>query len=97
MIQPLKGYILIEPIKEDERTASGVYVPEMAKDKPSKGTVISVGGAIFDGSQYYEPLLSIGDVVYYKKWANSEVKVDGKEFVFIEFKDLLGYEDGSAN
>lgn len=104
MLRPLRGYVLIEPIKDTEKTAVGVYLPETVKDKPMKGRVVNVGeGKIVNWKEqkmignppefipFEEKLeINIDDIVYYKKWGNEEVKEDGKEYVFVKFGDLLG-------
>jgi chaperonin GroES len=102
MIKPLPGYVLVEPIEEDGVTASGLYKPESAKDKPSKGKVIAKGGPL-DYMAYvttdpnYVPrdiFVGIGEFVYYKKWTNQEVEdKDGKKYLLVEFKDLLAVEE----
>lgn len=104
VLKPLRGYVLIEPSDEDEVTASGIYKPESAKDKPSKGTVIGVGESILVDavapqgglSQYpreWSPV-KVGDIVVYQKWAGQDVKEGEKELRFVKFEDILGvYED----
>ena len=92
MIRPLRGYCLIEPIDEQEKSPSGLIMPDSAKDKPQKGMVIAIG----DTSARTETLnwtfddAKVGAKVYYKKWTNESIKVDGKEYLFVEFKDILG-------
>ena len=97
MIKALRGYVLIEPIQEEEKTSVGVYLPETAKDKPSKGTVIDVGTGVWDGGKYYKPPILEGDIVYYKKWQNSEIKNKNKEYIFVQFGDLLAVEEANEN
>lgn len=107
MIRPLPGYVLVEPLKEEEKTVGGVYLPENSKDKPSKGKVISIGGPILaDGKQllhgkdgikqeengfmFYQPQITVDQVVLYKKWTNQEVTDEGKEYLLVKFDELLG-------
>lgn len=97
MIKALRGYVIIEPIKDEEKTSAGVYLPETAKDKPMKGTVIDIGSGVWDGGKYYTPFITKGDVIFYKKWQNSEVKVKDKDYVFVQFGDLLGIELNESN
>ena len=101
-LKPARGYILIEPIQDTEKTSVGVYLPEQAKDKPMRGKVIGVGlpkNHFYDVK--FEPEggatladehspVEKGDIAYYKKWGNEEVKEDGKEYVFVKFEDILG-------
>ena len=107
-IRPLRGYVFIEPLKEEEKTSVGVYLPETAKDKPMKGKVLMVGNLTLEQEKYVveakmfpapdvttETIMKLkkGQIVYYKKWQNSELQIEGKDYVFVEFKDLLGVED----
>ena len=90
MLRPARGYVLIEPIQDTEKTSAGVYLPEQAKDKPMKGKVVDLGNTIpIDGTIWISEIEK-GDIVYYKKWGNEEVKEDGKEYIFVKFEDILG-------
>lgn len=88
--------MLIEPIKEEEKTSSGVFLPESAKDKPMKGRVVAMGlpslqeMELIDLPRATEDHKAFEDkIVFFKKWGNEEVKEDGKEYVFVKFDDLL--------
>lgn len=92
-LKPTAGYLLIEPLEKEVKTASGIYLPENAGEKPQKGKVIAVGGAIYqDGREVTAPAKS-GDVVLYKKWGGNEVKIEGKEYLFVKFEDVLAIEE----
>lgn len=91
MLKPLRGYVLIEPIKDTDKTPTGVYLPESAKDKPMKGRLLGIGAPTTADS--LPNLFEEGNIVYYKKWGNEEVKEDGKEYVFVRFEDLLGVSE----
>lgn len=95
-LQPLPGYILIEPIKEDSKSTGGVYLPDSAKDKPMKGKVVAVGDyreTFFnDGKELrisWDNFVEKGQIVIYKKWVNQEVKHEGKEYLLVKFDELL--------
>ena len=91
-LKPTAGYLLIEPLEKEVKTASGIYLPENAGEKPQKGKILAVGGATLqDGHKVVAPA-KVGETVVYKKWGGNEVKVDGRELVFIEFKDVLAIE-----
>jgi len=77
---PLPGHVLVEPIKEDTKSG-GIYLPEDANDKPSKGKVVAVSK---------ESPVTDGQMVVYKKWTNQEVKFEGKEYLLVKFDELLG-------
>ncbi len=88
MFKPLHNYILLNPFTEENKTASGIIIPDNAKEKPSRGTVVATGPGLKD-----EPLtVKVGDTVMFAKWASSanEIKLDGKDFVLIKETDILG-------
>ena len=89
-IQPLFDQVLIEPTEGEEKTASGIVLPDSAKEKPQKGTVkmLGTGGTDEKGKVITFPF-QVGAVVMYKKWGGSEVKVDGKEMLIVKLEDVL--------
>lgn len=91
-LKPTAGYLLIEPLEKEVKTASGIYLPESAGEKPQKGKILAAGGATFSDGQKIESPAKVGETVIYKKWGGNEVKLDGRELVFIEFKDVLAIE-----
>jgi len=84
-IKPIGERVLIEPIKLEEKTKGGLYIPESAKEERKEGTVISVG-QYKDGKEL--PIKS-GDKIIYGGYSSDDWEVDGKKYVFIEFKDVL--------
>lgn len=87
---PTAGYILLEPWEAEEKTATGIYLPESASEKPQKGKVLAVGpDEVTDSGTKKKSPVKKGDVVIYKKWGGSEVKLDGKEYLFAKFEDIL--------
>lgn len=96
-LQPTAGYLLIEPLEKEVKTASGIYLPDNAGEKPQKGKVIAVGGstcADCKGSccEVKSPAKK-GDTVLYKKWGGNEVKIENKEYIFVKFEDILAIEE----
>ncbi len=91
---PTPGYLLIEPFEAETKTSSGIYLPESAStEKPQKGKVLAIGGPeITDKGVEKKSPVKVGDVVIYKKWGGSEVKIDGKEYLFSKFEDILAIE-----
>ena len=84
--RPLADRVLIEPIQAETKTASGIIIPDTAKEKPQEGTVIAVGPGKVD-----EPTtVKAGDKVLYGKYAGSELKLDGKDYLIVKESDLLG-------
>ena len=89
-IVPAAGYILIEPEEAVRKTDSGIYLPETSEEKPQKGKVLAVGDAeITDSGTKKKSPVKKGDIIIYKKWGGSEVKVDNKEYLFAKFEDIL--------
>jgi chaperonin GroES len=89
-ITPTAGHILIEPAEAEKVTESGIYLPETSEEKPQKGKVLAVGPVEITehGAKKKSPVKA-GNVVIYKKWGGTEVKVDGKEYLFAKFEDIL--------
>jgi chaperonin GroES len=91
-IQPTAGYVLIEPEEAVRKTSSGIVLPESHDEKPQKGKVIAVGGALYiEGHEVLSPA-KVGDTVIYKKWGGNEYKVGEKELMFIKFEDIMAVE-----
>ncbi len=90
-VQPSAGYILLETKPQEEKTAGGIYLPDNAKnEKPQEATVVKTGAEeINDKGVKKTSPAKIGDVVIYKKWGGNEVKIDGKEYIFVKFEDIL--------
>ena len=85
MIKPLADRVVIEPKEAETKTASGIYIPDTAKEKPQQGTVLAVGPGKKD-----EPMeVKEGDVVLYGKYAGTEVTVDDKKYLIVKQSDIL--------
>ena len=89
MLKPLAGYVLIEPATKETKTATGIYLPDSADEKPQEGKVIAAGDSIYEHGREITSPVKVGDKVVYKKWGGNEVKVDGKEMLLIKFEDLM--------
>jgi chaperonin GroES len=88
MIRPLGERVLIEPIAKEETTASGILLPENAKEKPQEGKVIAVGsGTVKDGARIALEVKE-GDRVLFSKYAGTEVKYEGKELLIMKESDI---------
>jgi chaperonin GroES len=90
-IKPLSNHILIEPIKEEEKTKTGILLPETAeKEKPEQGKVIAVGPGRKTSSGKIIPLdVKVGQKVLFKKYGPDEIKVDDKEYLIASEEDIL--------
>jgi chaperonin GroES len=82
-IKPLSDRVLIEPVAAETKTASGIFIPDTAKEKPQKGTVVAVG----NGKKDYTMTVKIGDSVL--KYAGTELKLDGKDYLIMREEDIL--------
>lgn len=91
-LKPTPGYLLIEPLEKEVKTASGLYLPDTAGEKPQKGKVIAVGGAIYQDNRKVVAPAKLKDVVLYKKWGGNEVKIGNIEYMFVKFEDVLAIE-----
>jgi chaperonin GroES len=90
-LKPLGSRVVIEPIEEDDKTAGGIYLPENAKEKPQRGTVLAIGPGDRDESGKRIPMdVTAGDQVLFAKYAGSEIKLDGKKLLIMRESDLLG-------
>lgn len=84
-IQPLADRVLIEPSPAEEKTAGGLFIPDTAKEKPQKGTVVAVGTGKKD-----EPLtVKVGDKVLYGKYAGTEISIEGKDYLIMRESDIV--------
>ena len=90
-IKPLSDHILIEPIKEEEKTKTGILLPETAdKEKPEQGRVIAVGPGKKNKKGEHAPLdVKVGQKVLFTKYSPNEIKVDDKEYLIVKEEDLL--------
>ena len=91
-LQPLGDRVVVKAMSEDEmKTASGIYIPDTAKEKPQEGKVIAVGpGAKTEDGKIIPMDVKIGDRVLFGKWSGTEVKVNGKEYSIMKESDIMG-------
>ncbi|MBC7074083.1 co-chaperone GroES [Candidatus Parcubacteria bacterium] len=90
-IKPLADYVLIEPIKEEEKTKAGILLPQTAeKERPEQGKVIAVGPGRRDEKGNLIPItVKVGQKVLFKKYGPDEIKVDDKEYLICKEEDIL--------
>lgn len=90
-IKPLEDRIVVKPIQADSKTASGLYLPESAKEKPIQGEVVAIGpGRLLDNGKRAKPVVGKGDRVLYGKYAGTEVEVKGVKHLILRESELLG-------
>ncbi len=93
-IRPLQDRILVKRVEAEEKTASGIIIPDNAKEKPMEGEVIAVGnGRILENGERTNLDVKVGDRVLFSKYAGSEVKVNGLEHLILREEDILGVID----
>ncbi len=85
-IQPLGDRVLVKPAPAEEKTASGIIIPDPTKEKPSRGEVIAVG----NGTKDEEMIVKAGDNVLYGKYAGTELEFDGEKYLIMRQSDILG-------
>lgn len=89
-IKPLEDRVLVQPLEAETTTASGLVIPDTAKEKPQEGTVLAIGpGRIDDKGQRVPMDVAEGDTVIYSKYGGTEVKYDGKELLLLNARDIL--------
>lgn len=89
-IRPLDDRVVVQPIEAEETTAGGIVLPDSAKEKPQRGTVVAVGpGRLLENGSRGELSVSVGDEVIYGKYGGSDVEVDGDEVKILRESDIL--------
>ncbi|WP_139491899.1 co-chaperone GroES [Brevibacillus dissolubilis] len=90
MLKPLGDRVVLEPITKEETTASGIVLPDTAKEKPQEGRVVAVGsGRTADNGERISLEVKEGDKVIFSKYAGTEVKIDNKEYLVLRESDIL--------
>ena len=89
-VRPLQDRVIVKRIEEEEKTKGGIIIPDTAKEKPLEGKVVSVGSGKRDDSGNRIPMeIKAGDVVMFKKWGGTDIKLDGKDMLLIKEEDIL--------
>ena len=90
-IKPLEDSILVQPLDAEQTTASGLVIPDTAKEKPQEGKVLAVGPGRFDdeGEKRIPLDISVDDVVVYSKYGGTEIKYNGEEYLILSARDVL--------
>ena len=88
-LQPLDDRVVVKPSEEEETTASGIVIPDTAKERPQEGEVIAVGPGRFEDGNRIPMDVKAGDKVIYSKYGGTEVKVEGEEYLILSARDVL--------
>ncbi len=89
-IQPLGDRVVVEPKPAEEKTDSGLYIPDSAQEKPQKGTVVAIGPGRVENGNKIDLTVNEGDQVLYGKYSGTEVTLDGKDFLIMRESDIFG-------
>ncbi|MCX7635786.1 MAG: co-chaperone GroES [Syntrophales bacterium] len=90
-IRPLQDRVIVERLEEEEKTKGGIIIPDTAKEKPIQGKVVAAGqGRITDEGKLVKLDVKAGDRVLFSKYAGTEVKIEGKEYLIMREEDILG-------
>ncbi len=89
-VKPLEDRMVVEALEEEEKTRGGIVLPDTAKERPQRGKVLAVGPGRYDDEGKRIPLeVKVGDVVIYSKYAGTEIKIEGKEYLILRESDVL--------
>ena len=95
--RPLHDRVVVRRLKQEEKTAGGIIIPDTAQEKPQEGEVVAVGpGARDDDGKLHPPEVKAGDRVLFGKWSGTEIKLDGNELLVMKESDLMGILEGKA-
>jgi len=90
-IRPLQDRLIVERLESEEKTASGLYIPDTAKEKPQQGRVVAVGKGRIREDGSVQPLdVKSGDRILFGKYSGTEIKIDGNEYLILKEDDVLG-------
>lgn len=88
-LKPLEDRVVVKPIEAEEKTKSGIVLPDTAKEKPQEGEVVAVGPGKFEDGKRVPMEVKVGDRVIYSKYGGTEVKVEGEEYLILSQRDVL--------
>lgn len=95
MIKPLRNRVIVERVEPEEKTDSGIIIPDTAKEKPQQGNVVAVGPGVRDkNDKLIKPDVSEGDRVLFAKYGGTEVSLEGKDYLIMREEDILAVLEG---
>src|SRR5438045_9028873 len=96
--RPLGDRVVVRRVKEEQKTAGGIIIPETAQEKPQEGEVVSVGpGALDDNGKRVVPEVKAGDFVLFGNWSGTEVKIDSEDILIMKASDIMGIHERRKN
>ena len=94
-LQPLADRVVVKPIEREEKTKSGIYLPDTVKEKPQEGKVIAIGpGRLSEEGKRIAVDVKVGDTVIYAKYGGTEIKIDDEELIILRASDILATKNG---
>ena len=94
-VRPLEDRVLVKPLDAETKTATGLFLPESAKEKPMQGKVVAVGpGKLLDNGKRQDPLVKKGDTVVFGKYAGTEIEIKNVKHIIVRETELLGLIEG---
>ena len=94
-IRPLDDRVVLKVLDAEEKTAGGIVLPDTAKEKPQKGTVVAVGiGRLLDDGKRVKPDVNVGDMVLFGKYSGTDVKIHGEEYKIVQEREILARIEG---
>jgi len=94
-LKPLADRVVVKPIEREEKTKSGIYLPDTAKEKPQEGRVVAVGpGRLSEDGKRLALDVKVGDIVIYAKYGGTEIKIDDEELIILRESDILAKKAG---
>jgi chaperonin GroES len=97
--RPLGDRVVVRRVKEEQKTAGGIIIPDTAQEKPQEGEIVAVGpGALDDDGKRVAPDVKVGERILFGKWSGTEVKIDGEDLLIMKESDIMGViEAGKAS
>ncbi|MCX5719652.1 MAG: co-chaperone GroES [Nitrospirae bacterium] len=93
--KPLRDRVFVKYSTEEEKTAGGLYIPDAAKEKPQRGTVVAAGsGRVTEDGKRQPMEVKVGDTILFDKYSGSKIRIDEEEFLIIREEDILGILEG---
>jgi len=90
-VRPLSDRVLVKRMEEEETTKGGIIIPDTAKEKPQQGKVVAIGdGKLLDNGTRITPPVKVGEVVLFGKYAGTEIKIEGEEYLILREDDIFG-------
>ncbi len=90
-LEPLYDKVVVKPVEQEKMTSGGIVIPDTAKEKPMKGKITAVGcGTRAENGKVTPPLVKVGDMIIFGKYAGNNVKIDGVEYIIMKESEILG-------